>query len=323
MNGFDTQHQYVPTTRPTMHHAAMTMAGVALCFSLCMTSGCATMRSAKIGMAKATSADSATSCGCSCGECSSQTCLKNPASQDKTSQPIPAADQSDIAVPASPTGEPRGFPEVKPQPLSLNGVPGTWTPSPQAAPVAEFSTPARATLNDPAGTWQVREEYHANPIWVPSTPSQEPLMLSGEQKSPQMLTPVDSPESNDLKEYRTQILILSQQISQMKSEQEAIRTSQETLQQSHEREIQELKLQQTTAARDAGLARVRELEHQLQQERERELNTVDAISQFIESAVQNPVTVPRTARSDSALQPLPQTENARQTQTSQILPTVD
>ena len=326
MNGYDTKHQYLPTTRPEKHHAAVSVAGVALCFSLCITSGCAMMRSAKTGVAKATSTDSTSLCGCSCDECSSQTCLKNHASHDKTTQPNHAADQSNIAIPASPGGQPRGFPDVKPQPLSFNGVPGTWTPSQHAAPGAEFANPALAPPNDPAGTWQVRDEYDANPIWVPSTPAQKPFMPSGEQKYPRMSAPFAAPESNDLKEYRTQILILSQQISQMKTEQEAIRTSQETLQQSHEREIQELKLQQTTAARDAGLARIRELENQLQRERERELNTVDAISQFIESAVQTPVAASQTAPSNSALRKVPApTGQPRQaqSQTSQILPTVD
>lgn len=326
MNGFDTKHQCLPTTRPEKQRAQLPVAKVALCFALCMTSGCATMRGTNIGMAKATSADSASSCSCSCGECSSQTCLKNHVSHDKTSAQIHAADQPNIVIPATPTGQPHGFPDVKPQSLSLNGVPGTWTPSPNAVPVAEFRNPALAALNDPARTSQVREAYDANPIWVPSTSAQTPLMPSDEPKYPDTFTSRGSPESNDLKEYRTQILILSQQISQMKTEQEAIRTSQETLQQSHEREIQELRLQQTTAARDAGLAHVRELEQQLQRERERELNTVDAISQFIESAVQTPGTVPRAAPSNSAMRKVPaptgQTPQM-QSQTSQILPTVD
>ena len=109
-----------------------------------------------------------------------------------------------------------------------------------------------------------------------------------------MRIPDDALKNDDLQECRTQFQILAEQLSQMKTAQESMQASQETLQQSHEREILELKLQQTTADRDR-LQREHDLEQQLEKQRLRELETIDSLSEIIDGVVPAPA-VPSAAK---------------------------
>jgi len=105
----------------------------------------------------------------------------------------------------------------------------------------------------------------------------------------------------------------------MKTTQESMKASQATLQQSHEREMLELKLQQTTADRDR-LQREHDLEQQLEKQRQRELDSIDSLSEIINGVIPAPAIpnaapgrVPRATTQSGQVRSMP----------SQNLPTVD
>jgi len=220
------------------------------------------------------------------------------------------------ATPQPPEGSRPIAHDVRPQAATMNGMPGTWIPAPNASTDFGFENQAVVPAQHPASNWPADETYAAGPAQPMHIPPQTipwpvtPVPASG--------SPDTTPQPDALKEYRTQVQVLSEQISQMKHAQDSMKSSQQTLQESHTREILELKLQQATADRDR-MQRERELEQQLEKQRQRELETIDSLSQIIEGVI--PGTPPNAA-------PVPAPRSAtppRQAQsiTPQTLPTVD
>ena len=200
----------------------------------------------------------------------------------------------------------------------MNGIPGTWIPSPQPA-FAESAGPTAVPAIDPVAEWSETQNVAAIPPLPMHIPEQGQQRQFPAMQAPAMCPPDAAAQQDALKEYQAQVGILSEQISQMKSAQDSMKVSQESLQKSHEREILELKLQQTTADRDR-LQRERELERQLERQKQRELETIDSLSQIIEGVV------PAPAGSSAALAPVPQTTtqaNQVQSMPPQNLPAVD
>jgi len=208
--------------------------------------------------------------------------------------------------------------EIRPQAATINGMPGTWIPLPQPAQ-SESAALTAAPASDAAAEWSETQAIAASPQAPMHVPDQVQQRKSPAMLAPEMHPPDAAAQDDALKEYRTQVGILSEQILQMKNAQDSMKLSQESLQQSHEREILELKLQQTTADRDR-LQRERELERQLERQRQRELETIDSLSQIIEGVV------PAPAGSSAALAPVPRSTtpaNQVRSQPPQNLPTVD
>jgi hypothetical protein len=189
------------------------------------------------------------------------------------------------ATPVPPEGSRPIANGIRPQAATMNGMPGTWIPAPNAAPRFEFEQQVAVPEQSPIPNGMVEESYAFNStpqMHIPPQSSQWPMAQA------QVSCPPDTAAQSDaLKEYRTQVQVLSEQISQMKNAQDSIRANQETLQESHAREILELKLQQATADRDR-MQRERELEQQLEKQRQRELETIDSLSEIIDGVMPDP-----------------------------------
>ena len=318
MDGFhqQTQHCFLRQTRP--HYASVTLTFVTVCFGLCLTSGCAMTRNIWKHAHDATCGETASQCRCSCGDCSAGAHREHEAfggnagqlSSSATSQVYPA-------LPLPPEASRPVEQGVHPQAAIMNGVPGTWIPSPQPPAPAQFENQTAAPVHSPMTGGPALESYDSGPpqqIPVPDPQEQWPAM-----QVPGMRAPAPAPQDEALKEYRTQLQVLTEQISLMKNAQDSMKANQQTLQESQAREILELKLQHATADRDR-LQRERELEQELEKQRQRELATIDSLSQIVEGVLPAPtvrgaapVPVPRSATQAGPVQSM----------SSQQLPTVD
>ncbi|MEJ7593766.1 MAG: hypothetical protein WKF77_19685 [Planctomycetaceae bacterium] len=293
MNGFDAQKQFRQDRLTGQQSIAVTLTCIAVALSLCLTSGCAMTRKAWSGLHDATCGETASQCSCNCGKGISDAHVEHEAGyQIAPDDPSRAASPTQAATP-SPLERVRPIEHgIRPQAATMNGMPGTWTPSP---PMTHFEAadPNSASADNPTSGWPEAESVTTGPPsmrYCPPTAvqTQWPPMPA------QPMYPQDTAsENDDLKECRTQVQILAEQISQMKLAQESMKESQEMRQQSHEREILELKLQQTTADRDR-LEREHELEQELEKQRRRELETIDSLSQIIDDVVPAPA-VPNAA----------------------------
>jgi hypothetical protein len=318
MDGFQqqTQHCFLRQTRQQYASVALTL--VAVCFGLCLTSGCAMTRNVWKHAHNATCGETTSQCRCSCGDCGAGAHIEHEAfDRNRVQQPSSATTQVYPASPLLPEGSRPVEPAVRPQAAIMNGVPGTWIPSPQQPAHAQFENQAAVPEHNPMNGWPVSESYGSGPsqqMPVPDPQEQWPAM-----QIPGMRAPEPAPQDEALKEYRTQLQVLTEQISLMKNAQDSMKVNQQTLQESQAREILELKLQHATADRDR-LQRERELEQQLEKQRQRELATIDSLSQIVEGVLPAPtvrgaapVPVPRSATQARPVQSM----------SSQQLPTVD
>ena len=310
MNGFHAQKPFRQDRWMGQQSTAATLTCMAVGLSLCLTSGCAMTRKAWSGLHAATCGEPAPQCNCTCGKGISDAHVEHEAGyQAVPVDPSRAAAQAQAATTSPPAGRRPMDHGNRPQAATMNGIPGTWTPSPPLTPF-ESEDQNSAYADSPAAGWPEAESVTTS---SPSTghfpPTAEPMQWSPLQ--PQPMDPQETASKNDdLKECRTQVQILAEQISQMKHAQESMKASQETRQQSYEREILELKLQHTTADRDR-LQRERELEQQLEKQRLRELETIDSLSQIIDDVVPAPAVpnaaigqVPRSTTKSGQVRPM-------------------
>ena len=293
---------------------------VSVCISLCLVSGCTSMRNAWTNL---TAEPGSQKCGC--GSC--------------------AADENVVGGLAEQSGQPR---RVASQPMYESEP----TPSPEGSTPPQTFVPRASTPQQFNQSQDTRPRHYAPPnnqypqsgamsgtpqYWQPNPPAHfNQEQYSPGYNSPQWNgqssedagwvsypspgTPPAEPANDALKEYRTQVQVLSEEMAQLKNAQKSMKSSQDTLQQSHEREILELKLQQATTDRDR-LQRERELERELENQRRRELETIDSLSQIIEGTG-----IPVGAASNPGLVPTPAPAvRARRDQTNSAiqLPTVD
>ena len=321
MHGFHAHDKFRQHSLTVKQSAAVSLTCIAVFCSLCLSSGCAMTRKAWSGVHDATRGEPASGRSCTCGECIANAHgVHDTGYHEMASHSSRTVSQPYAATPRPPEGSRPMEHELRPQAITMNGMPGIWTPSPPPAH-SEFEDQNSASANNSIAPWPETESVPTSPkpmIYFPpaAQQSQSPAIQSQPVDTPDAV-----PKTNGLQEYRTQVQILSEQILQMKNAQESIRVSQDSMQQSHAREILELKLQQTTADRDR-LQREHELEQQLEQQRQRELETIDSLSQIIDGVVPAP-TVP-----NAAIVPAPapkSTSQSRQVKSAspQNLPTVD
>jgi hypothetical protein len=188
----------------------------------------------------------------------------------------------------------------------MNGMPGTWTPS-QPVTHFEFEDPNSAYLNNPAAGWPEAELGTTNPQSMRYYPRTEQQSRRAAMQAEPMYAPNAGSENSDLRGYRTQVQLMSEQILQMKNAQESLELSQSSMQQLHEREMLELKLQQTTTDRD-------------RLKREHELESFNSLSEIINDVVPSP-TVPNAGRGQV---PRSKTQSGQvRSMPPQNLPTVD
>jgi len=320
MYGFHPQKQFRQGRLIGKQSTAVTLTCMAVCLSLCLSSGCAMTRKAWTGLSQATGGEPTAGCGCACGEGLADKPAAHAAGHHAvTSDPARVDSQAYAATPSPPEGSRPIEQGIRPQAATMNGIPGTFTPSPPATKQFEFQDQNTANLNSPTTSSPESQYVDANAQSMrqsPGTAEQTPLS----QMRPE---PTHHPdvveEHHDLKDCRTQLQILAEQLSQMKTTQESMKASQDTLQQSHTLQILELKLQQTTTDRDR-LQREHDLEQQLYKQRQRELETIDSLSDFIEDVAPD-AAVPNTAPRQV---PRPTTQSGQvRSQQPQNLPTVD
>ena len=289
-----------------------------LSLSLCLTSGCAMTRTAWKSVHTATCGEPASQCHCSCDACNVDGHMETEfVDQTPRTQSSSVASPVFPLTPQPPEGSRPIAHGVQSQPATMNGMPGTWIPAPHPSTDFGFENQTQMPPQNQSPNWATEAPYAASPappMHIPPQTMQWPVT-----QAPASCPPDSPPEPDALKEYRTQVQVLSEQISQMKDAQDSMKSSQQTLQESHTREILELKLQQATGDRDR-IQRERELEQQLEKQRQRELETIDSLSQIIEGVI------PGTPASSAAPVPAPRSAAPpRQAQsiTPQTLPTVD
>lgn len=324
MDGFHRQEQSLPKREQRSRRLPLLMAGAAVAFSLCANLGCATMQGAKRDLHLATCGETGADCACSCGECTAKLHAadeatvegENVASKHRSGQKDLVTHQNGQAS--------SGSVDVQPKYMTIEGMPGVWMPDQTAANsgfVESTSEAFNRVDNDPQNFQQFSNERpsDSNAMHGNSTGS----FNQANQSQGAYCSPGMTKNDDELKEYRTQIQVLSQQISQMMQTQDSIKANQETLQQTHEREMLEFKLQQATAERDR-LERDRELDRELQRQREHNLETIDSFSQIIENVAQIPA--PPVTAAGGNLRSVPRTSTRSeqgQPTATQMLPTVD
>ncbi len=318
MHGFHAHDQFRQDRQTGKQSRAVLLTCMTVFFSLCLTSGCAMTRNVWSGVRDATCGETASRCSCACGECIADA----HAAGDTGNHAMPPhsprpASQPYAATPHPPEGSRPIEHKVRPQAITMNGMPGIWTPSPPAH--SEFEDQNSAYADSSMAPWSETEAVATGSGAMTYVPPVAQQSQSPPLQTQPMCTPDAAPKNDELQEYRTQVQILSEQILQMKNAQESIKVSQDSMQQSHAREILELKLQQTTADRDR-LQREHELEQQLEKQRQRELETIDSLSQIIDGVALAP------AVSSAAIVPVPKSPSqSRQVRSAppQNLPTVD
>ncbi len=322
MHGIHAHDQFRQKSRTGKQSRAVLLTCMTVFFSLCLTSGCAMTRNVWSGVRDATCGETASRCSCACGECIADAHAAGDTGYHampphSPHSPRPAS-QPYAATPRPPEGSRPIEHKVRPQAITMNGMPGIWTPSPQPAH-ADFEDQNTAYADSSMAPWSETEAVATGSGAMTYVPPAAQQSQSPPLQTQPMCTPEAAPKNDELQEYRTQVQILSEQILQMKNAQESIKVSQDSMQQSHAREILELKLQQTTADRDR-LQREHELEQQLEKQRQRELETIDSLSQIIDGVA------PAPAVPSAAIAPVPKSPSqSRQVRSAppQNLPTVD
>ncbi len=325
MDGFHTQNQNLPKRRYYPQRLPLLLAVAAIAFSLCINSGCSTMQGAKKDLHLATCGEADSSCVCSCGECTAKLHAAEKATvHGDNASSTHAAGRQDLVIPPNGQTSP-GLAGVQSKFMTIEGTRGIWTP--------EQSTAANSgDVDSPAAFFERAADTSRN--FRPSANAQNPdahemqgnssvPYSQGNQYQGAYCPPEMTRSDEELKEYRTQVQVLSQQISQLMQTQDSMKANQETLQQSHEREILELKLQQATADRDR-LEREHEMDRELQKQRDRDLETIDSFAQIIENVAQIPA--PPVAASGGNLSSVPRasTQSGQgESKSSQLLPAVD
>ena len=294
MHGFHTHKQFPQVSLIGQQSTAVTVTCIAVCLSLCLTSGCAVTRNAWFGLPNATGNEPKSRCGCTCGECAADAHGEHEAGHHAApTDPSPAASQTYPATQSPPEGPRPTDHGMRPQAATMNGMPGFWTPS-QPARHSEFEDQNSAYVNHPTAEWPEAESTTTNPRSMRYYPRSEAQAQWPPLQAEPAYAPEAASENSELQEYRTQVQILSEQILQMKNAQDSLKLTQNSMQQLHEREVLELKLQQTTGDRDR-LQREHELEQQLQKQQQRELESIDSLSEFINGVVSAPA-VPNAVR---------------------------
>ena len=326
MDGFHTQKQNQPKIEDRPRRLPLLLACTAIACSLGMNFGCATMQGARKDLHSATRGVADSLCPCSCGECSNNCHVADDAIVYSENAPSTyPAEQHDLVIPSNAQAGPGLASGGQSKPMTIEGMRGTWTPEHSTATNSSFvDSPAAAF--DRAADASRRFPPSANEQ-IPSAPAMQGTSSvpfnQVNQYQGAYCPPVTTKSDEESKEYRTQIQVLSQQISNMMQTQDSIKASQETLQQSHEREILELKLQQATADR-SRLEREREIDRQLQKQQERDLETIDSFSQIIEKVAQMPTPPVAAASRNVSSVPRASTQSGQgQSKSSQLLPAVD
>jgi hypothetical protein len=251
-------------------------------------------------------------CSCTCGECVTDAHGVNAAGFQRGYSH--AAKPIYPTTPVPPEGSRPIEPATQSQTITMNGIQGIWMPVP-APRNSGFEDQYSAHPDNSVAPWP-------EPAGVGTTPNAMTHFppVAQQTQSPLMQIPADAaPAKNELQDCRTQIQILTEQLLQMKNDQESIKVNQDSMQQQHEREMLEIKLQHATADRDR-LQREHDLEQQLEKQRQRELETIDSLSEIIDGVV------PAPAVPNAAIAPAPRsTSQSRQARlkTSQNLPSVD
>jgi hypothetical protein len=319
MHGFQPQNRFGLPLPTISRWTQVPLRRGIFCVVLSLMSGCAMTQNAWKSVHSATCGEHGSKCHCSCAECSSEMHMaKHGAETVGGDAPLPATSPSYPVTPVPPEGSRPVEHAVQPQAATMNGMPGTWIPAPHTSTPGEFEAPSAVPVPTPGAVWQGTEYYTSN---NPPTLHIPPRQGQAAIPQPSAMCPPDAgPQQDALSEYRNQVQVLSEQISRMMTSQESIKASQETLKESHAREILELKLQQATAERDR-LQRERELELELEKQRQRELETIDSLSQIVEGVM--PRNVPGAAAAP-AMAPRSATQ-ARQLNANapQQLPAVD
>ncbi len=325
MDGFPTKKQNVPTRQHGLKQLPLLLAGTAVAFSLSINSGCATMQGAKKDLHFAMCGEADSPCACSCGECTAKLHAADEATVHREhDSSTHVAGKHDVVIPPQEPNR-QGAQGLQPKLMTIEGMPGVWTPEQSNAPNYGFADAPISTSDRSANTLKDFQQSPNEPFpGVQAMQGNSSVPFGQSNRYPEAYsTPDLTRNDEELKECRTQIHVLSQQISQMMQAHDSIKASQETLQQSHEREILELKLQQATADRDR-LQRERVFDRELQKQRERDLETIDSFSQIIENVAQTP-SLPVAAPGDN-LGSVPRASaksGEGQSKTSQFLPAVD
>ena len=274
MDGFEQDQQ--TRKRKICRNRFATTAATWLSISVvcCLISGCGITRNVWTNLTADHRQLNCPCGGCSCGESVCTSCQKH-SGESLHALPQPLADHDPMTYPED-TQAQQYFPPRGALRQQVNG----------SRPATPRQQPRSAAIPGTSPVWQPNPQRQLDPMqdatgfenqgWNGATLDQSAMMTN-----PPTYYPPADPAIDALREYRTQVQILSEQISLMKTAQDSMKASQETLQQSHEREMLELKLQQATADRDR-LQRERELEMELEKQRRRELEAIDSLSQIIE-----------------------------------------
>lgn len=312
MNGFHVQDQFPQVQTHTWKSAVSTITCMSLILSLCSAPGCAMTRRVWSGVHSATCGEPDSQCSCTCGDCVTDAHSINDAGHHRRHS---HSSRSFFPVtPLPPEGSGPIEQENQSQTITMNGIQGIWTPTP--APLTPRLAEQHSAFADNSSLpWSDADAVTTSPRAMTCSPQAAQQNQSQLEQTP----PHETQRKDELQEYRTQIQILTEQLLQMKSAQDSIKVSQDSMQQQHEREMLEIKLQQATADRDR-LQREHELEQQLEKQRQRELETIDSLSEIIDGVVPAPA-VPSAAMAPAQRR----TSQSRQVRsvTSQNLPSVD
>ena len=325
MVGFYTQKQNLPTRRHCRIRLQLLLSSAAVVFSLCISSGCATMQGARKDLHLATCGESDSTCDCSCGECTTKLQAADGATvHGENVSSTHTAGRHDLVIPRNDLAS-SGLVRGQPKQMTIEGMPGYWMPEQSWSADSSSADSSAAAFERIANTSRNFQQY-ANEQFSGSYAMREKSSVPFNQMERNQglyCPPVMNQNDEATKETRAQIQVLSQQMSQMIQTQGAIKESQETWQQSHERAMLELKLQQATAERDR-LERDGELDRELQRLREHNLETIDSLSQVVESLPR--VSTAPVASSSGNFRSVPKSSapsgQGRST-VSEFLPTVD
>ncbi len=324
MDGFDTLKQILPKRRYSLHRLPFLWVGTAIALGLCFSSGCATMQGARKDLHLATCVKARSNCDCSCGECTSEFhgAQKNTVHGENVTA-VQAAGRHDFVIPpgSQTDGELTGAPSKV---MMIDGMPGKWTPDlPNTNDPGHAESPATAFDRLSNSSQYMQQPANSQNQGVPMQAT-SPSPGNQGVHNPGPYSPFETTRNDEeFKEYHTKFHVLSEQISHMMQTLESMKASQETFQQSQEREILALKLQQTTADRDR-LEREHKMDRELQDLRKGGMQTIDTITQIMENVAPIPAPPMAAANGNSnSAQRASSQLGLEQSTASQLLPTVD
>jgi hypothetical protein len=324
MDGFDTLKQILPKCRYSLPRLPLLFAGTAIALGLCFSSGCATMQGARKDLHLATCVKARSNCDCSCGECTSEFHgAQKTTVHGENATAAQAAGQHDFVIPpgSQTDGELTGAPSKV---MMIDGMLGKWTPDrPNAADQGHAELPATAFDRLSNGSQNMQPPANSQNQGFPMQATSPGASSQGGHYPGPYYPAEMTRRDEEFKEYHTKFHVLSEQISHMMQTLESMKASQETFQQSQEREILALKLQQATADRDR-LEREHKLDRELQDLRKGGMQTIDTITQIMENVA--PIPAPPIAAANgnsSSAQRAASQLGQEQSTASQELPTVD